>query len=174
MPPHTSSAERPSSVAQLLNRASGASAAVGTTILVAIALLTCTSVVGRAAFDAPVLGDVELVQLGIAVVVASFMPYAQAQRANLIVDFFTTAARERTQRAMDRAGTVFYTAVMTLVLWRVAAGAFDLHANGERSMLMGLPLWWSYALMLPGLSLAVLVGAHQVLSPWAAPGSSAS
>lgn len=150
------------------------SAAIGTTVLVAIALLTCTSVIGRAFFDSPVLGDVELVQLGIAVVVASFMPYAQAQRANLIVDFFTASARERTQHAMDRAGTVLYTLVMVMVLWRVAVGAIDLRANGERSMLMELPLWWSYALMLPGLSLAVLVGLHQVWCGHAATRSHAS
>ena len=68
------------------------SAAFGWVILVAMAGMTVVSVVGRAFFEHPILGDVELVQLGCAVVVAAFLPYAQFKRANIIVDFFTTRA----------------------------------------------------------------------------------
>ena len=68
------------------------SAAFGCVILVAMAGMTVVSVVGRAFFEHPILGDVELVQLGCAVVVAAFLPYAQFKRANIIVDFFTTRA----------------------------------------------------------------------------------
>ena len=61
--------------------------------------------------------------------------------------------------------------VMALVLWRVGAGALAMHASQESSMLMSLPLWWPYALMLPGLALCVLIGLQQTLELLRAPAS---
>lgn len=139
------------------------SAAVGAVLLLAIAFMTVISVIGRAFFMHPILGDVELVQISGAVVVASFLPYTQYRQANIIVDFFTTRASQRIQHGMDRLGVVFYTGVMSLVLWRVAVGGMDIYTSGERTMLMDLPLWWPYALMLPGLSLCVLIGLTQLV-----------
>lgn len=144
------------------------SAAIGAIVLLAIAGMTTVSVIGRAFFGHPILGDVELVQLGGAVVVASFLPYTQVRRANIMVDFFTTRARERTQRWMDLGGTTLYTLVLTMVLWRVAVGGIDIRSAGERSMLMDLPLWLPYLLMLPGLTLCVLIGLVQIGREWRA------
>ncbi|MDT7838021.1 TRAP transporter small permease [Aquabacterium sp. OR-4] len=144
-----------------LGRLCDASAALGALVLLAIAGMTTVSVIGRALFAHPILGDVELVQLGGAVVVACFLPYTQMRRANIIVDFFTTRASAAAQQRMDLAGTALYTVVMALVLWRVAVGGIDIHAAQERSMLMDLPLWLPYALMLPGLALCVLIGLVQ-------------
>lgn len=144
-----------------LERLCDASAAIGALVLVAVALMTTVSVIGRAFFSHPILGDVELVQLGCAVVVASFLPYTQFRRANIIVDFFTTGASAATQRRMDALGVLLYTAMLALVTWRVAAGGIAIHEAQERSMLMDLPLWIPYVLMLPGLALCVAIGALQ-------------
>jgi len=138
-----------------------ASAAIGAIVLVAVALMTTVSVVGRAFFSHPILGDVELVQLGCAVVVTSFLPYTQFRRANIIVDFFTTGASAAAQRRMDALGVLLYTAMLALVAWRVAVGGLDIYAAQERSMLMDLPLWIPYLLMLPGLALCVAIGTAQ-------------
>ncbi|MEC5386138.1 TRAP transporter small permease [Uliginosibacterium sp. H3] len=148
---------------RVLDRLCDVSAAIGGTVLVAIACVTVVSVVGRAFFSHPILGDIELVQLGCAVVVASFLPYTQHRRANIMVDFFTAHASMRTQRLMDTFGTLLYTIVMALILWRVAVGGIDIKAAGERSMLMDIPLWLPYTLMLPGLALCVAIGARQTL-----------
>ena len=146
---------------RLLARCCDGSAAIGGAVLVAMATMTVVSVVGRAFFAHPILGDVELVQLGSAVVVASFMPYTQFKRANIMVDFFTNHATSERKRAMDCLGNALYTLMMALVLWRVAVGGVDMRESAESSMLMGLPLWWPYALMVPGLSLCVLIGLVQ-------------
>ncbi len=138
------------------------SAAVGALILLGIAGMTTVSVIGRAFFAHPILGDVELVQLGGAVVVASFLPYTQYRRANIIVDFFTTGASARTQHRLDTLGVLLYTVVLALVFWRVAVGGIDIRAAGERSMLMDIPLWIPYLLMLPGIGLCVLIGLVQL------------
>jgi TRAP-type C4-dicarboxylate transport system permease small subunit len=98
-----------SGVDRLLQRLCDASATIGGVVLVAIASVTVVSVIGRAFFSHPILGDVELVQLGCAVVVASFLPYTQFRRANIIVDFFTANASEKTQNRLDGFGTFLYT-----------------------------------------------------------------
>jgi TRAP-type C4-dicarboxylate transport system permease small subunit len=156
-----SNGEGASPVERMIERLCDISATVGGAVLVAIACLTLASVIGRAAFSTPILGDVELVQLGAAVVVASFLPYTQFRRANIIVDFFTSKASARTQLLLDAVGTVLYTSVVALIFWRVAVGGIDIRRAGEASMLMNLPLWIPYLLMLPGLALCVVVGLHQ-------------
>ncbi|MFT3734087.1 MAG: TRAP transporter small permease [Rhodocyclaceae bacterium] len=147
---------------RVIDRLCDISAAIGGAVLVAIACMTVVSVIGRAFFSHPILGDIELVQLGCAVVVASFLPYTQHRRANIMVDFFTSNASPRTQHLFDTFGTLLYTLVMALILWRVAVGGIAIKDAGERSMLMDIPLWWPYTLMLPGLLLCVVVGARQL------------
>ena len=150
-------------VDRVLQRLCDASATVGGIVLVAIASVTVVSVIGRAFFSHPILGDVELVQLGCAVVVASFLPYTQFRHANIIVDFFTSNVSEKTQSKLDAFGTLLYTLVMSLVAWRVAVGGVDIKAAQETSMLMALPLWIPYMLMVPGLVLCAVIGLVQTL-----------
>ena len=152
-----------SGVERVLQRLCDISATIGGIVLVAIACVTVVSVIGRAFFSHPILGDVELVHLGCAVVVASFLPYTQFRHANIIVDFFTTNASEKTQSRLDAFGTFLYTLVMALVCWRVAVGGIDIKANQETSMLMALPLWIPYMLMVPGLALCTVIGFVQTL-----------
>ena len=142
------------------------SAAFGCVILVAMAGMTVVSVVGRAFFEHPILGDVELVQLGCAVVVAAFLPYAQFKRANIIVDFFTTRASPAAQRWMDGFGTLLYACCTALIAWRVYAGGVMSEENQEVSMLMSLPIWIPYMLMVPGFVLCTLVGLYQTYQYW--------
>ena len=159
----------PSPMMRRLEKLCDASAAIGAIVLVAVAVMTTTSVIGRAFFSYPILGDVELVQLGCAVVVASFLPYTQFRSANIIVDFFTTKASASAQRMMDAFGLLLYTLMLALVTWRVAAGGIAIHEAQERSMLMDLPLWIPYVLMLPGLTLCVLIGLVQFVELLRAP-----
>ena len=159
----------PSPMMRRLEKLCDASAAIGAIVLVAVAVMTTTSVIGRAFFSYPILGDVELVQLGCAVVVASFLPYTQFRSANIIVDFFTTRASLRTQSWMDGLGCLLYAGMTALITWRVAAGGIAIHEAQERSMLMDLPLWIPYVLMLPGLTLCVLIGLVQFVELLRAP-----
>ena len=145
----------------LLRRWCDYSAAIGGAVMIAFACMTTVSVIGRAFFSHPILGDVELVQLGCAVVVASFLPYTQFHRANITVDFFTHSLPIRVQLWMDCVGCALYALTMGLIVWRVGVGCLAMKEAGERSMLMDLPLWLPYLLMLPGLTLCTLIGLLQ-------------
>ena len=47
--------------------------------------------------------------------------------------------------------------VMLIVAWRTAAGLESLRASGETTTILGIPAWWTYAAMLPGIALTSLV-----------------
>ena len=141
-------------------------AGVGGLVLIGMALLTVVSVVGRAFFNSPILGDVEVVQLGTAVCVALFLPYTQMRGGNIIVDFFTQNTSARTQRFLDGLGTLFYALVMALVAWRVYVGGMQSMGYEESSMLLGVPIWISYILMVPGLMLCALIGVYHTIWHW--------
>ena len=144
-------------VGRLLHWLCKVSAAVGGTALIGIALMTLSSVIGRSVFDKPIQGDIELVQLACAVCVAAFLPYCQWQKANIIVDFFTTRASNRTQALLDAFGTLLLGIVLGLAAWRTGVGAISVQGSSETSMLMGFPIWIAYACMVPGLALTSAV-----------------
>jgi TRAP-type C4-dicarboxylate transport system permease small subunit len=142
---------------RVLRAAANAFALTGGTLVVAVALVTVTSVVARWLADAPVPGDVELVQLGTAAALALFLPYCQLHGGHLIVDIFTARADARVHRRLETAAHWAAAAVLALLATRAAIGVADLRAAGETSMVLGVPLWLAYAPMVPALALAALI-----------------
>ena len=139
------------------------SAGIGGLALIVMASVTVISVLGRALFSSPIQGDVELVQLGCAIVVGSFLPYTQFRHGNIIVDFFTTKASERTNAFLDRMGAGLFALALALLTWRTSIGALNAWNTQAGTMMMGFPEWVVYAFMLPPLALCVLIGAVQAL-----------
>lgn len=141
-------------------------AVAGGIVLVAMVLMAAISIAGRAALDRPILGDFELIQVGCTICVAAFLPYCQLRGGNIIVDFFTARASQRAQRRLDAIGALLVAATMSVVAWRTWAGAISIKQAGETTMLLGVPIWIGYALMVPGFILTALVAlytAHRAL-----------
>ncbi|MEO5677008.1 MAG: TRAP transporter small permease [Usitatibacter sp.] len=141
-------------------------AGLGGVVLVAMAAMTVGSVIGRAFFSKPILGDVEMVQLGTAVCIALFLPYTQFRGGNIIVDVFTTRAAPRSRALMDGFGTLLYTLVMALIAWRLVAGGLSARESQEASVLMNFPIWVAYLLMVPGVALAAVIGVYHTAWHW--------
>ena len=156
----------PDAVGRVLAKLCHVFAAAGGVVLIAITVMSASSILGRALFNKPITGDFELVQLACAVCVAAFLPYAQQQRSNIIVDFFTVNASRRTRGSLDAFGALVVALVTGLVGWRTAVGATVVYANGETSMLMGVPIWISYAMMAPGFMLTCVVSVHAAWEYW--------
>lgn len=140
-------------------------ALAGGAIFAAITLMSAFSICGRLV-GRPIQGDFELAQLGCAVAIAFCLPYCQLQRGHIIVDFFTTRTSERTRRGLDALGALLLALVMALVAWRTGVGALALKASRETSMIMGLPIWYAYALMTPAFVLAALVAFNTAWRDW--------
>jgi len=148
---------RPGPIGRVLRMLCQISATIGGLLLVGIALMTLASVAGRVFWSSPILGDVEVVQLACAIALACFLPYTQWQGTNIMVDFFTTRASEHNKRRLDAFGALLLALVTALVSWRTAVGSMVAHENQETSMLMAIPIWIPYALMVPGLALTSAV-----------------
>ncbi|MGE5159942.1 MAG: TRAP transporter small permease [Betaproteobacteria bacterium] len=136
-------------------------ALAGGTLLVAVSGVTVVSVAGRWFADQPVTGDIELVQVGVAAAIALFLPYCQLHRSHLVVDFFTARSSGPVQRRLDAAGSVVAGGVFLVLAWRAGVAVSDMRAAAETTMVLGIPLWIAYAVMVPGLALAGLAGAAQ-------------
>ena len=53
-----------------------------------------------------------------------------------------------------------------LLAWRTAVGAAAVHEAGETTMILGLPMWWVYASLAPGLALTAWVALVQAGAHW--------
>lgn len=127
----------------------------------AVACVSVWSIAGRQLLGRPVLGDVEITQVGIALCISLCLPWCQWQRGQIIVDFFTQRLSDRLRRSLDAAGSVLIASMCLLLAWRTVVGALASHQAFEQTMILGLPLWWAYAGLAPGLALAALVGLWQ-------------
>jgi TRAP-type C4-dicarboxylate transport system permease small subunit len=150
----------------LLRRVAVLFAIVGGGLACAVGVMTVVSIIGRATMSRPIPGDVELTQFGIALAIALFLPWAQLRGSNIIVDFFTQRARAATQARLDAAGGVLLAVMVGLLAWRTAAGAMAVHEARESTMILELPMWWTYAVLAPGLALTAVIALAQARCRW--------
>ena len=141
-------------------------AMLGGVLLMLIAVVTVASVIGRAGFGKPVPGDIEITQYAIAVAISAFLPYCLFSGGNLIVDFFTAKAKQRTRRMLDAIGALTLAFAMGLFAWRTTVGMFSVKEAGETSMVISVPLWWTYAGMAPCFALATLAALALAVKLW--------
>ena len=127
----------------------------------ALALMTVVSVVMRATVSLPIPGDVELMQMGIALCISLCLPWCQLHHCNIIIDFFTDKLPQRSTRALDGIGSLLLAVMCVLLSLRTAAGAVAVREAGETTMIIGLPMWWAYAMLAPGLMLTALIALWQ-------------
>jgi TRAP-type C4-dicarboxylate transport system permease small subunit len=162
MAERTAANARPGGVGRALQRIATGVALLGGLVLFALTLLTVISVVGRAVFSAPIPGDFELVELGMAVAIFAFLPYCQMVRGNVIVDLFTSKASPRSKALLDGIGNLLYTAIAALLTWRVALGGLEIRSYRETTMVLQVPVWWGYVPAVAFLAFLTIVCAYTV------------
>ncbi len=143
-----------SAVGRALDVTARAFALAGGAVFTCLTLLSLYSIVMRNLMGSPIMGDWELVQIGCAVAIAACFPMCQMRNGHIIVDFFTLRARASTRKRLDGIGAVILAVMTALLAWRTAVGALDAKSHNETSMIMELPIWIGYALMVPSFALA--------------------
>jgi TRAP-type C4-dicarboxylate transport system permease small subunit len=147
---------------KLLHRLAVLFAMAGGVVASVVALMVVVSITSRALLGRPIQGDVELTQFGIALAIALCLPWAQLHGSNIIVDFFTAKSRERTQQWLDAFGALLLALMVGVLAWRTAAGALQVHEAQETTMILGLPMWITYAVLAPGFALTAVIALVQV------------
>ena len=130
-------------------------------LLTAVTLMTCVSLIGRNLIGMTIVGDFELSGAAAGAAVALFMPWCQAKRGNIIVDFFTAKASERTVQGLDRFGALLLGLAMALLTWRTTLGGLNAWKSGSGTMLIGFPEWVIYVAMVPPIALTAVIGLFQ-------------
>ena len=132
-------------------------------ILTGITLMTCASLIGRNTTGTTLVGDFELTGVAAGAAIALFLPWCQARRGNIIVDFFTARASERTNAGLDRLGALLLGLSMALLAWRAAVGGLSSWNSHATTMMLGFPEWIVYAAMVPPMMLTAVIAVWQAL-----------
>lgn len=131
--------------------------------LLAMAFMSLRSIVGRAFFDSPLLGDYELVQFMCAGAVAMSLPYTHWISGHVIVDFFTAKASTRLNASLDTLANLLLAGFSALITWRIWVGLRDLQANFDASMLLEIPTWWAYIPLVPSFALLTATALYRAI-----------
>lgn len=130
-------------------------------ILTGITLMTCASLIGRNTTGTTLVGDFELTGVAAGAAIALFLPWCQARRGNIIVDFFTAKASARTNAGLDRLGALLLGLSVALLAWRTAIGGLSSWNSHSTTMMLGFPEWIVYACMVPPLALTAVIALWQ-------------
>jgi len=132
-------------------------------LLTFITLMTCGSIIGRETIGRTIVGDFELTGVATGAAIALFLPYCQARRGNIIVDFFTSRCGTGTIAGLDRLGAFSIAAVMALMAWRTTLGGLRAWDSQTGTMMLGFPEWIVFAAMVPPMVLTMLIALHQTV-----------
>lgn len=124
-----------------LHQVATALATFGGFTLLIIVCISFVSILGRFIFSSPLLGDFELVEMGCAVAIASFLPLCHLEKGNVIVDFVTSGLSQRAQSGLDAASSLLFAIVAGFFTWRMFFGVQDMFYYNEETMLLQFPVW---------------------------------
>ena len=99
--------------------------------------------------------DFELVEIGSAIAIFCFLPWCQSTGGNVLVDFFTQNASPRLNHRLEALGDLLYLLIAALLFWRMIPGGLEMRQYGEQSMVLRIPVWWSFIVILPAMALLV-------------------
>jgi TRAP-type C4-dicarboxylate transport system permease small subunit len=119
-------------------------ALIGGALLLLIMAMTVISIIGRQLFGMPVKGDFEITELACGIAVFLFFPYTQITGQNIVAEFFTAGLSERRRAGLESVHDLVFAAVALFLAWRAFEGFLDMVASTQKTMLLGLPVWWAY------------------------------
>lgn len=170
-------------IAQFIHWLARFLATTGGLVLVLLIAITCLSILGRSANTVahsvfltnyfpqaascllslgvgPLLGDFELVEVGVAFAIFAFLPICQLHSNHATVDIVTGMLPPRIKHFLIVFWEIVLTAIIMLISWRLGVGMMDKFGNGQTSFLLQFPIWWGYALSFIASLGAVIVALY--------------
>lgn len=128
-------------------------ACVGAFLLMALCAVTLVSIIGRALFNASLMGDVELTQIACALAIPMFLPYAQMKNAHVIVDFFTHKLPSKYCALLDRLAAVLLGLISFLLAYRSVMAMMNTYQYKTSTMILAWPEWIAHISIAPSFVL---------------------
>lgn len=135
-------------------------ALAGGIVLLAMIAVVVFSVIGRAFIWAglrPILGDYELVSVGMGFAVFAFLPWAHLMRGHALVSLLTDSFSDRVNAWILVVTDLIMLVAASFIAWRLYFGMMDKFSYRETTILLRLPLGWAYMAGLLGAVVLVLV-----------------
>ena len=113
---------------------------LGVLAMLAISLATALDISLRAAFNAPISGFNEIVEVLMAVAIAACFPAGFAQKVHLNVDFLGARLGDGVRAWLEALGALLLLFLFVFLAWRLGVVAADLAAQGRTTILLGWPV----------------------------------
>jgi TRAP-type C4-dicarboxylate transport system permease small subunit len=125
---------------QWIDRMSAAFKVLSAVSLMAMMLVTCMDVVGRA-LASPIKGAVEIAALLATMALSFSLPYAHRQKAHIGVEILTIRMGERSRAWLSCTTGLLSFALFAIISWQSARYATQMRASGEVSLTLQLPYY---------------------------------
>lgn len=132
-------------------------ALVGGFALFALMLLVSAAVFFRYVLNQPILGDQELVEIGMSVVVMLSIPYTGLKGAHIRVDILDRFLGATGRFWADVFTRVISSFVLFLLVRKTWDKTLDAHKYGDVTNMIEIPVWISYGSITIGMGLFILV-----------------
>ena len=126
-------------------------AAVSGAVLFGLMCLVSYAVFRRYVMNDPVLGDAELVQIGMSLVVMMAMPYATANGAHIRVDIFDRHIGVWGRFLGDLMARSIGSFILFLLIEKTWDKALDAHEYGDVTNMIEIPVWIAYGAITIGM-----------------------
>ncbi|WP_028880413.1 TRAP transporter small permease [Terasakiella pusilla] len=107
-----------------------------------------------------VTGDFEMIEVGVAFAIFSFLPYCQLRGGHASVDIFTSFLPRKANHFLIAFWDIVLAGVIMLICWRLYEGMMGKMSAHETSMLLQIPVWWAYCLSFLASLVSVFVGVY--------------
>ena len=138
-------------------------AAISGAVLFLIMCLVSYSVFRRYVMNDPVLGDAEIVQIGMSLVVMMAMPYATANGAHIRVDIFDSRIGAWGRFLDDLMARSVGAYILFLLIDKTWDKALDAHEYGDVTNMIEIPVWIAYGSITIGMGGYAVVLVVQLL-----------
>ncbi|MCE2523773.1 MAG: TRAP transporter small permease [Rhodobacteraceae bacterium] len=139
-------------------------AGIGGAVLFVIMLLVSYSVFRRYVLNDPILGDVELVQIGMAIVVMLAIPFATHSGAHIRVDILDNKIGAWGRFIGDLLARSIGAYVLYLLIGKTWDKAWDASKWGDVTNMIEIPVWIAYGAITLGMGLYALVLVAQIIA----------
>jgi TRAP-type C4-dicarboxylate transport system permease small subunit len=129
----------------------------GMLFLVALALITNVDVFMRWMFNNPIDGVTDVAPLMVAIVIASFFPFALAGRHHISITFIGNLLGPKGRAWLEATVALVTLAFFALLAWQFIVYTIDLDARGQTTWVVQLPVapWWTVVSFFTVLCVAV-------------------
>lgn len=138
-------------------------ALIGGLFLFAIMVLVSVAVFYRYWLNNPILGDTELVEIGMSLVVMLAMPYVTLRGAHIRVDILDPLLGNYGRFLGDVFARLTGCFVLYLLIRKTWAKTLDAHEYGDVTNMIEIPVWIAYGAITVGFGLSILVLAIQLV-----------